>query len=402
MSQRTIDLEPGSYRLDPSGPGPHGSDPERGAGRSAPRTELLLAVPLSLVLFALVFWRLSSASFAEPPLLQAPATQEALAKLTPEERTTVQLFERVSPSVVHVTNLARVRTSPFSRNLTEYPQGSGTGFLWDDRGHVVTNWHVIQNSQELRVAMGTQTYEAEIVGQAPHRDLAVLKLRDAPSSSLRGVPLGSSNDLLVGQRVFAIGNPFGLDQTLTTGVISGLGREIRAVSGHKIHDVIQTDAAINPGNSGGPLLDSRGRLIGVNTAIVSPSGAYAGVGFAVPVDVVADVVPQLIAHKRVTRPGLGVVLLEDQLAARFGIDGVGVQLVNEGSAAEQAGLVSAAQDRRGRLVLDVIEAIDGRRVRSKLDLFDALEGREVGDEVRLRVRRGDQVADVPVRLREIQ
>ena len=393
--QRTIDHAPSRVRV-------LSGELERARGGRARAVELLFAVPLSLLVFALVFWRFETATFAMQALAQEPATEAELAALTAEERINVRLFERTSPSVVHVTNLGLARTSPFSRSVSEYPQGSGTGFLWDGEGHVVTNFHVINNSQELRVQLGAQTYEADVVGWAPHRDLAVLKLRAGRRNDWRGVPLGSSDDLRVGQRVFAIGNPFGLDQTLTTGIISGLGREIRALSGHKIHDMIQTDAAINPGNSGGPLLDSRGRLIGVNTAIVSPSGAYAGVGFAVPVDIVADVVPQLIEHGRETRPGLGVQLLEDAFASRYGIRGVGIETVVEGGGAAEAGLVSAGQDARGRLVLDVIEAVDGRRVRSRLDLFDALDGREVGDRVVLRVRRGDRVAEVPVRLGPIQ
>jgi len=290
--------------------------------------------------------------------------------------------------------------------VTEYPQGTGTGFLWDDRGHVVTNYHVVASSLEsggeLRVTLGTQTYAAKVIGEAQHRDLAVLQLVDAPRKALRGLALGRSSDLLVGQRVFAIGNPFGLDQTLTTGVISGLGREIRSVSGHKIRDMIQTDAAINPGNSGGPLLDSHGRLIGVNTAIVSPSGAYAGVGFAVPVDVVRAVVPQLIESGHETRPGLGVALLEDGWARRYGIQGVGIATVIENGAAARAGLLSAERDSRGRLAIDIIQAVNGTAVRTNVDLLDALDQRAVGDEVVLSVLRGNKVAEVPVRLQPIQ
>ena len=286
--------------------------------------------------------------------------------------------------------------------LTERHGALRTGFLWDDRGHVVTNFHVVQNSDQLRVTLGAQTFEAEVIGAAAHRDLAVLKLKHAPETLLRGLARGSSSELLVGQRVFAIGNPFGLDQTLTTGVISGLGREIRSVSGHKIHDMIQTDAAINPGNSGGPLLDSRGRLIGVNTAIVSPSGAYAGIGFAVPVDVVNTVVPQLIEFQSETRPGLGVVLFEDTFLRRYGIEGVAIEQVLEDSAAEEAGLISAQRDSSGRLLVDVIQGVNGRPVRARNDLFDALDGRSVGDEVELLVRRGSQLNKHRVKLQQIR
>jgi S1-C subfamily serine protease len=395
---RTLNVEPRFVRV---------LDPEGEAARASRGVSLALAVPLALALFALVFWRLSAGSPAGPiqaAALFAPAQSAAdhRAALLPEELETVELFERASPSVVYVTNLGLARSSPFSRDVTEYPQGSGSGFLWDGRGHVVTNYHVIAGSQGLRVALGDKEYEARVVGTAEHRDLAVLKLEGAPRRDA-GLALGESSHLLVGQRVYAIGNPFGLDQTLTTGVISGLGREIRSISGHKIRDLIQTDAAINPGNSGGPLLDSRGRLIGVNTAIVSPSGAYAGVGFAVPVDVVKQVVPQLIEHGYETRPGLGILPLADGWAARYGLDGVGIERVYEGTAAEQAGLVSAEVDSRGRLVsIDVIQAIDGRRLATTNDLFDALDQRQLGEQVTLRVRRGNQVADVSVRLQPIQ
>ena len=264
---RTLNVEPRFVRV---------LDPE-GQARDRRGASLAIAVPLALALFALVFWRLSAASFTAPfeaaAVFTLPQTAAERADLLPDERETVELFERASPSVVNVTNLGLARASPFSRDVTEYPQGTGSGFLWDARGHVVTNYHVVAGSDVLRVALGDKEYEARVVGLAEHRDLAVLKLEDAPRRELAGLALGESSNLLVGQRVYAIGNPFGLDQTLTTGVISGLGREIRSIVGHKIGGLIQTDAAINPGNSGGPLLDSRGRLIGVNTAIVSPSGA---------------------------------------------------------------------------------------------------------------------------------
>jgi len=219
---------------------------------------------------------------------------------------------------------------------------------------------------------------------------------------LRGLTVGRSSDLLVGQKVFAVGNPFGLDQTLTTGVISGLGREIRSLTNHKISDVIQTDAAINPGNSGGPLLDSSGRLIGVNTAIVSPSGAYAGVGFAVPVDVVKRSVPQLIEHGRVERPGLGITHLTDPQSRQLGLRGVGVRTVGPDSAAERAGLQDIRIYRDGTYDVDEILAIDGKRVASVTDLYDILDQHEVGDVVTLSVRRGDEMQDVRAKLQALE
>ena len=378
---------------------------ERPAAR--PRTaSVLSAVAGSLTLFAMVFWRFESAAFVTPASL-APLALPALSgaqedtELLPGERSTVALFRRASPSVVHVTNLALQR-SRFSRNVTELPQGTGTGFLWDDKGHVVTNYHVIHNATGVAVTLGERRFEARVIGESPDHDLAVLELVDAPRRGLRGLSLGNSRNLLVGQSVYAIGNPFGLDQTLTTGVISGLGREIRSLSQHRIQDVIQTDAAINPGNSGGPLLDSSGRLIGVNTAIVSPSGAYAGIGFAVPVDAVREVVPQLIRYGRVTKPGLGVILMDDRLSARLQLDGVGIEEVVEGTAAERAGLRSARLYKDGTVTLDEIMAVDGVKVSSRTDLFDILDEREVGDRVKLEIRRGNKLAAVLVTLQAIQ
>src|SRR5688572_20773324 len=218
--------------------------------------------------------------------------------LSSDEQSTIELFKRTSPSVVHVTSVD-VRRGRLSLNMFEIPQGTGSGFIWDSEGHVVTNFHVIQNGSRAEVTLNDNTvWRASIVGTAPDKDVAVLKI-DAPRDKLTKIMVGVSNNLQVGQKVFAIGNPFGLDQTLTTGVISGLGREIQSVTKRPIQGVIQTDAAINPGNSGGPLLDSAGRLIGVNTAIYSPSGAYAGIGFAVPVDIVNRIVPQLVSHGKV-------------------------------------------------------------------------------------------------------
>jgi S1-C subfamily serine protease len=288
-------------------------------------------------------------------------------------------------------------------NVHEIPQGTGTGFLWDDDGHVVTNFHVILESTRLEVTLGGQTepMTAEVVGFSPQHDLAVLRITDAPRRMLATLPLGDSAELQVGQKVYAIGNPFGLDQTLTTGIISGLGREIRSPSGHRIQEVIQTDAAINPGNSGGPLLDSSGRLIGVNTAIVSPSGAYAGIGFAVPVDIVKRVVPELIRRGRVSRPGLGITLLAESYNRAYRFEGVGVRAVEPGGAADEAGLRSVQQFRDGHLLVDVIVGLDDKPIRRAEDLYDALDGHEVGDEVTLHVRRGNEVERVQVRLQAI-
>jgi S1-C subfamily serine protease len=286
--------------------------------------------------------------------------------------------------------------------LFTLPQGTGSGFIWDERGHVVTNFHVISNADRAQVTLADNTaWDAQLVGVAPEKELAVLKIETDPSR-LSPIKLGSSHDLEVGQKVFAIGNPFGLDRTLTTGVISGLGRQIKSATGLPIDDVIQTDAAINPGNSGGPLLDSAGRLIGVNTAIVSPTRAYAGVGFAVPVDAVNEVVPDLISHGKVVRPGLGVVVAERQITRPLGIRGALVLSVGEGSAAAKAGIRPTTRDSRGNIQLgDIIVAVDDEPVESRNDLILLLRKYEVGDSVKVTVVRNDKRQDIEVSLQAL-
>jgi S1-C subfamily serine protease len=334
---------------------------------------------------------------ADPVQRDAPARGD----LEPEERATIALFKRAAPAVVNITNLALARSN-WTRDVTELPQGTGSGFVWDDEGHVVTNYHVIYGGDRFRVTMadGTQL-NATKVGEAPSKDIAVLQL-ERPPSELSPLAVGKSTNLAVGQKVYAIGSPFGLDQTLTTGIISGLGREIRSLSSHKINDVIQTDAAINPGNSGGPLLDSAGQLIGINTAIVSPSGAYAGIGFAVPVDAVRRVVPQLIEHGRVTRPGLGINPGTNYDSRALGVRGVVVVDVPENSAARRAGLRPMRRYNDGSVAADVIVGVDDTEIRNVQDLFDALDTYEIGDEVSVSVLRGEEVHHVRVRLQALQ
>lgn len=314
-----------------------------------------------------------------------------------EERT-IQLFEALSPSVVHITTKA-LRRDRFRMRVLETPQGTGSGFIWSSEGYVVTNFHVIKDASSAEVTLADgSTWEAELIGVEPDKDLAVLKI-DAPTEQLSAIALGVSEGLKVGQSVMAIGNPFGLDQTLTTGIISGLGREIESVSRRPITGVIQTDAAINPGNSGGPLLDSAGRLIGINTAIFSPSGAYAGIGFAVPVDTITRMVPQIIEFGAVRHVGLGIQLLEDHIAQRLGISGLVISHVTPNGPAERAKLQPAHADQRGRLVLgDVIVAIDDQEIHTSNDLYRTLDGREAGEKVEIHILRSGESKSVKVTL----
>ncbi len=318
--------------------------------------------------------------------------------LLPAEKHTVDLFERASKSVVYITTLA-MQADFFSRNVAEIPVGSGSGFIWDEAGHIITNYHVIRNAEIARVTLADgSTFEARLVGTAPEKDLAVLRI-DAPRDVLRPLAVGTSKNLRVGQGVYAIGNPFGLDQTLTTGIISALGREIESLARLPIRGCIQTDAAINPGNSGGPLLDSAGHLIGVNTQIASPSGASAGVGFAIPVDEVNWVVPELIQHGRLRRPTLGVQLADPSIEQRLKIDGALILAVIGGSGAAEAGLRPTTQNRLGNITYgDIIIAIDGQPVRSSADVPLALERRQPGETVKLKVRRGRTEQEVSVKL----
>jgi S1-C subfamily serine protease len=315
-----------------------------------------------------------------------------------DEKRDIEVFRRARPSVVFITSLA-LRRDLFTFDVQQIPQGTGTGIVWDRQGHVVTNFHVIQEGNAFSVTLADQSeWEARVVGIAPEKDLAVLRVK-TPADRLVPIQRGTSRNLVVGQKVLAVGNPFGLDHTLTVGVLSALGRELRSPSGRRIRDVIQTDAAINPGNSGGPLLDSSGRLIGVNAAIYSPSGAFAGIGFAVPVDTVSRLIPQLIAHGRAVQPGIGAALIPDHVAVQLGIDGVAIAEVTPGSPAARAGLQGARITRGRRVVLgDRITAVDGRAVRSEDDLQDAFEAAGVGKAVTLSVVRDGARRDVKVTL----
>jgi S1-C subfamily serine protease len=336
------------------------------------------------------------------------ATQETPRKVSPripisaEEQSNIDLFEKASPSVAYITSLA-VERDLLSLNIFEIPQGTGSGFIWNEQGYVVTNFHVIQRAQAARVTLSDRsTWDAQLIGIEPDKDIAVLKIT-APNVKLTSVPLGTSKGLRVGQKVFAIGNPFGLDHTLTTGVISGLGREIRSVTERPIQGVIQTDAAINPGNSGGPLLDSSGRLIGMNTAIVSPSGAYAGIGFAVPVDTINRIVPQLIRSGYVKKPGLGIRVIESDFLREHGIVGAVVADVLRDSPAHKAGIEPLHRGPAGNIDLgDIITAIDDVAVENGEDLLKVLDERQPGDKVRLTLVRGKEQRELKVQLGLLQ
>ena len=364
--------------------------------RAAPSTGCLqpLILAVLLLIAGLLWWRQAPAPVPPPE----PRTVMPRGDLAEDEKATIELFRAAAPAVVHIMT-RRVQRDFFSLNLMEIPEGSGTGFLWDQRGNVVTNYHVIRDADVAYVALADRSsFPARLVGYAPDKDLAVLRI-EAPLDKLQSLPLGTSHDLQVGQKTFAIGNPFGLDQTLTTGIVSALGREIESPAGRKIRGCIQTDAAINPGNSGGPLLDSAGRLIGVNTAIFTRSGMYGGIGFAIPVDTVRRVVPQLIEHGRLIRPGLDVILLPDRSLEEAGVEGALILSVGRGSAAERAGLRPTGRDRFGRIVLgDVIVGVDGKPVRSASELLDLLEQHKIGDEVTLEVQRGRKRIKVKVKL----
>lgn len=329
-------------------------------------------------------------SLAQPAAQVTARTVTARGALAESERATIALFEAAAPSVVQVVGLA-----PFGADYA--PIEAGSGFIWDNQGHVVTNNHVV-NAPEIAVRMPSgEMIRGRVVGRAPQYDLAVVRLARPPNAP--PLALGSSGDLRVGQAVFAIGNPFGLDNTLTAGIVSALQRRLPAPGGREISEVIQTDAAINPGNSGGPLLDSAGRVIGVNTAIFSPSGANAGVGFAIPIDTVARVAPQLIRDGRAATPGIGVVVATEADAARLGVEGVLIWQTAPGAPAARAGL-RGTNPPTGQLGDVIIEA-NGRPVRRFADLAREIERVGVGGRIPLVLQRGQQTVRVTVGVEDL-
>lgn len=349
--------------------------------------------------------------------------------LTAEEQATINLFQKNTPSVVYITNVAQ-RRDVFTLNIQDAPAGAGSGIVWDSSGHVVTNWHVVAGAAKVNVTFtDQQVFSATVVGYDDDKDIAVLQVdyenpvavamgkygtpANAPPpaiatkrtrADMRPLPIGTSSDLMVGQRVYAIGNPFGLDHTLTTGVISGLGREIQSGNtGRPIDGIIQTDAAINPGNSGGPLLDSSGRLIGINTAIYSNSGTSSGVGFALPSDMVTGIVEQIIKFGRVTRPIMGITFAPDAAVEQLGLGGVLVLDARENGPAWRAGVKATSRDQAGRLILgDVIVELDGTLIKNSADLYRTLDKHSVGEEIALKVMRGENKVDLKLTLDDLK
>jgi S1-C subfamily serine protease len=372
------------------------------ASYGTPVALLLLAV-LVLVCGGLLFWRLWWPHGAtQAPVPPRPVTPAG--NMSELEKQNIDVYEKVSPSVVHVTNLAE-RSNPFTLNVQRIPRGTGTGFVWDENGHVVTNYHVVQGANAVQVTLAdNSTYDVDAADSwaYPEKDIAVLTVT-APKDKLKPIPwIGTSHNLKVGQITYAIGNPFGLDQTMTTGIVSALGREIEEEEDRPpIQGAIQTSAAINPGNSGGPLLDSSGRLIGMTTAIVSPSGASAGIGFAIPVDDINQIVTQLINHAgKAAPPRFGVQIAQDQQRDRLGVDdGALILKVVPNSPAARAGLRGTTRDRRGGIQLgDVIVAVNGQPVHNGQDFLKALGQVQAGDTITVTILRDDKRQDVKVEL----
>jgi S1-C subfamily serine protease len=349
----------------------------------------------------------AAAAETEPAPSAPPVVPLSPDARTEDERNTISIFKNAAPATVFVTQ-KRIVTDFWGGFAVEVPAGSGSGFLWDAEGHVVTNFHVIDGARSLTVTLGgvehtpgsgpvkesELSFEARVVGVEPRKDIAVLKI-DAPRDRLRPILLAPPRPQLeVGQKVVAIGNPFGLDHTLTTGVISALGRQVEGAGGVTIRDMIQTDAAINPGNSGGPLLDSSGRLIGMNTMIFSRSGQSAGIGFAVPATTIARIVPQLIQHGRVKQVGVGVSIdPAGRIESRLRLKGVVVLEVMPDGPAARAGVVGLRREGRSVLVGDVIVGVDGLGIDDYDALHNALDGRKPGEKVKLRIRRGDELLE---------
>ncbi len=363
----------------------------------------LIAVFLVMQLHDKISQPQPSATIEEENSLNAvhPSPLTEKTAQTSEVLSAPEVYRKVSPSVVSVANKALVRRGFLSFQVYEVEQGSGSGFVWDNKGHIVSNYHVVHKASTITVTFSNgKSFNAIVTGIAPDYDLAVLKI-DAPVEVLHPVQLPTDCQLEVGRQVYAIGNPFGLDTTLSAGIISALGRTITSMTDRKIYNVIQTDAAINPGNSGGPLLNSCGKVIGVNTAILSPSGAYSGIGFAVPYDTLARIVPQLVKNGRVTRAGLGMQLMPDHVAARAGVKGVAIYAVYENTPAEKTGMTGLKMNQRGELLFgDIITKVNSVEVKTIEDLQALLDPLTPGQEVLLQIDRQGAVREVVLALVE--
>ena len=362
--------------------------------RSNLLTFILLGAVIYMATIQVKAWWSDQTAISSTPRAVTPRDD-----LKEDEKATIKLFEETSPSVVFITTI-NLRRDFFSTNIYKIPAGTGSGFIWDSAGHIVTNYHVIKGADEAKITLWDQsTWDAKLVGAEPDKDLAVLKIK-APDKRLKPIKIGESKNLLVGQNAYAIGNPFGFDQTLTTGIISALGREIESITRRPITGVIQTNAAINPGNSGGPLLDSANRLIGINTAIYSPTGSYAGIGFAVPVDTVNRIVPQLVEFGKVIKPGLGINIAPDSFVTnRLNTTGVLILNTVPGGGAQKAGLKATTQSANGRISMgDIIKEIEGKTVIDSSDLFRILDAKVVGDKVKVTVDRDGESKKIEVTL----
>jgi S1-C subfamily serine protease len=358
---------------------------------------------LVTVLSAILFSRFAGAAGpAAVPTQPASPPITPRGELSASEKNTIDIFKRISPSVVSVANKAILRDL-FSMRLYEVPQGAGSGFMWDKKGHIISNFHVVYQASALQVTLKDgASYDAEVVGVDPDHDIAVLKIK-APDESLTPIPVGSSADLQVGQNVMAIGNPFGLDTSLSVGIVSALGRTMNAMTGRQIFDVIQTDAAINPGNSGGPLLDSAGRLIGMNAAIMSTSGSYAGVGFAVPVDTIRRIVPQLIADGKVKRAGIGIQIVPEPILRQAGLEGADVLRTIPKSAAAKAGLQGVKETRGGDLMFgDIIVGVDGTPIRTNDDFLAIMDRHQAGDKIKITYTRNKEKRTAEITIQDLE
>jgi S1-C subfamily serine protease len=334
-----------------------------------------------------------------------PALKKDTGFMLENERNSISVFQNVVDSVVNVSNMRKARPM-FNMDATEVETGMGSGFVWDKEGYIVTNFHVVDEGDSFLITFrdDKKQYRAKLIGADPKKDIAVLKLTESPKN-IRPINLGDSKTLQVGQKSLAIGNPLGFDHSLTTGTVSALERSIKGYGGVSINGMIQTDAAINPGNSGGALLDSQGKLIGINTMIFNGggAGASAGLGFAIPVDTVKSVVPQLIKYGKVIRPGLGVAVLEDYYAARFGLrEGVMIKFVDPKGPSAKAGLRGITRNRYGEYYLgDIITGIDAKPIKSYDDLFSIIDNYKIGDTVTVKFIRDNKEKLVNIKLVQI-